>query len=417
MPGQPPVQSGRASAVGLCIESVFRQVPHTGAAIGVAAANPHRFFVAEPGGGFPVTPIKNIGRDEITGDREIHRVILTGKDYKGKDSLKVDPENMYSFLLGVFGRDVQTLAAGGGTTGNTAAYLHQFTPGKHLPSFTIEEIFGDGTSGRLSSGVQIQKVSLTFGDVITAAADYYGYRQIPNTYPDNNNTLTDYDFGATAGLLPYQMGGDGTITIARTAAPNYVDVPEGLDMNGPLTFADMTFGTVAGFAPTTAPAFAGSFMTVDGVAYAISPLKGWTLDFDNAIQQFMVGGGGYDPSACVANMFEASGKIDILFTDNLIPKAALKNATVALNCAFYGQPIGTSGKRYGLEVHLPRVKFLEGQTDRPATGIITGGKFVAEKDPVTGYSVKCSLLNTVDNTSLAGRDSTTPGGLGGWASS
>jgi hypothetical protein len=404
-------QSGRGSAYGMCIETAFRGVPLTGVAnprtIGIAATNPHRFMILDPSKGFPVTPTIDVAENEIDGDYEIHRTILQAKSYMGEFAWKVDPENSYYPFLGVFGIDTQTVAQAADTTHSPTVYRHDFKPNGrrgYQPSFVSEEVFGDGTKGRLTSGCIVQKIQITFGKTVTATMSQYGHRQIPNNYLNPAGVRTDYDFGSTAGLLPNQMGGDGVKTVLATAAPVYVDVAEVADGNGPLVFAGMGFGSQL----TT------SFITVDGVPINMDLLEGQTLDIERNIQQFQTGGSEYDVGALTANAWKISGKMDILFKDNVIPLAVLKKAKVALNFKLSGSLIGTSGLPYALEVYCPNLNFLQGGVELPATAMMTGGNFQAKKDSVAGYSCMVSLWNTVDNTVLAGQASTTPGGLGGW---
>jgi hypothetical protein len=409
-------QSGRPTAVGMALESAWRTVPFVAGAnlqsIGVTGTNPLRFWILNPSKGFPVKPQIEVGEDEIDGDFEIHRTILTGKDYNGDFIWKADPENLYYALLGMFGLDLQTEAQAADTTHSPAVYRHDFRPNGrrgYQPSFTIEEIFGDGTYGRLTSGCIVQKLVFTFGKVVQVQMSVYGYRQIPNNYPDANGVRTDYDFGSAPTVLPGQMGGDGSVTIQRTANPTYVDVAETLDGNGPLAFAGMTYGSAAGFANT--------FLQVDGAPVALDILEGTTITIERNIQKFQTGGSDFDMGATVGNAWKISGKLDVLYRNNILPLSVLKKAAVGLNFRIHGVSIGTSGQKYGLEVFLPKVNFLEGGVEIPATAMMTGGNFIARKDPFLGYSAQLSLWNTVDNSLLGGTAATNPGGLGGWNNS
>jgi len=397
-------QSGRSSAVGFAMESSFGNVPLTPISgsvysVGISGTNPNRFFIVEPGGGYDIDAVKDIGTDEQDGDFETHRITLTGKNYPGDDTFKIDPENLYYPLLGLFGRDVETSLGGG-------AYRHAFTHQKYMPSFTQEEQFGDATNGRLSAAVVFDSINITHSAVLMAKINYHAHRQIPNRYPGPGGTDVDYDFTSTAGLLPSQLGGDHTKQTKLTVVPGYVDVAEGNCGNGPLVYANSRTGTAVGFSNT--------FITLNDVAYDSKILSGWTLDLVRNIESHMVAGSGFDPSAPVANEFTVSGKMDVLFTDNTIPQATLSNCKFGINMVFQGAQIGSSGFYYTYEVYLPRIKFLKANMRRVGKSLMTGGNFYAEKDASLGYSVKVTIQNSYTHASLAGTQPQLGGGLGGW---
>lgn len=218
-------QSGWTSAVGLAIETQWRQVPMTGAGnprtIGIAGTNPLRFQIVEPSTGIePVAMIESKG--EVDGSVENMRQTLLAKTYKGQFSFPVDPETLYYWALGMLGRDVQsTIAAAAG--GNPAVYDHVMTPYLRAPSFTIEEDLGTKVWGKLTSGVLVEGLSLDLSQMVTAKAMVCGHRHIPNSYPVSGAD-TEFLFGSNASLLPQVMGGDGTYEVVSTAAPGYVDV-------------------------------------------------------------------------------------------------------------------------------------------------------------------------------------------------
>ena len=398
-------QSGRASAVGLVMETSFRSVPLTlisGStySVGIVGTNPNRFFVAEAGGGFDTAPVKDIGTDEQDGDFEMHRVTLTGKNYPGKDTFKLDPENLYYPALGIFGRDVETTLAAG-------AYRHVFSHNKLCaPSFTCEEQFGDGSSGRLSSGVVMDALRLTHNAILMAEIDYHAHRQIPNRYPAAGGLDVDYDFTSVAGLLPSQLGGDHTKQTKLTLVPGYVDVAEGNCGNGPLVFANSATGTAAGFS--------NAYVTLNDVGYAANVLPGWNVDIARNIESHMVAGSGYDPAAPVANELNVSGKLDILFADNTIPLNTLANCKFGINMRFVGAQIGATGFYYSYEIYIPRLKFLKSNMLRVGKTMTTGGTFQAERDSVLGYSVLVTLQNSYTHATLAGLYPQLGGGLSGW---
>lgn len=399
-------QSGRSSAVGLAIESVYGNAPITVVSgsnynIGILSTNPLRFFIVEPGGGFPVKPTKVIGDAEIDGDFEVHRTTLTEKLYDGKDTFKLDPENAYYPLLGMLGRDVETTLAAG-------AYQHVMYhsfPG-YQPSFTMEEQFGDATSGRLSSGICVAALNINHAAILTGDMTLYAKRQIPNTYPAAANVDTAYDFTNQYGLLPSQLGGDHTKMVKLTPVPSYVDVAEGNCGNGPLVFANAVNGSASGFSNT--------FITINDVAYPAKITPGWTIDFARGIERFMTGGSGYDADTPVASGFKASGKMEVLFTENTFPANTLANCKFGINMKFIGPQIGSTGFYYSYEIYCPRVKFLDSNVARDDKAIFTGGAFQCEKDASLGYSARVTLVNSFTHASLAGQHSSYIGGLGGW---
>lgn len=407
MAGNP--QSGRTSVVGLCIESSFRSAPLTllsGSVynVGITGTNPMRFFTVEPGGGYTDGTTKEVGTDEQDGDSSIHRVTLTGKTYPGKDSAKLDPENLYYPLLGVFGKDVETTLTSG-------AYRHVFTPTlRNMPSFSMEEQYGDGSNGRLSTGVLIPGLHITHAAVLQWQADYYGHRQIPNRYPAAAGLDTDYDFTSVAGLLPSQLGGDHTKQVKLNLAPTSVDVAEGNCGNGPLVHANMRTGTASGFST--------GFITLNDVIIDAKIQPGWVLDTVRDVESHMTGGSGFDPTDPVGNVINVSGKMDVLFTDNTIYEANLANCKLGINMVYVGAQIASTGYYYSYEVYLPRVKLINAPVNRSQKTMMVPLTFQAEKDAALGYEIKVTLQNAYTHATLAGGTASYTGGaLGGWSSS
>lgn len=400
----PVPQSGIPSAVGLCLESTWGVPPTTATsgnarAIGIVNTNPHRFFVVDPGGGFPPRPEVVTPHDEIDGDIELKRTMLTSKSYSGGFSLKADPEALYYILLGIFGKDVQTTLESG-------VYKHVFTKNVYVPSFTLEEIFGDQTYGRVSSGIHIDRVELDFARILTARFNAYAQHQIPNTYLESG-VQTDYDFTSGQLVMPTIMGGNGVKTWARTASPGYIDVAQGNNGTGPLVFAGAGYGSEA--------AFSASYVQIDNVNYGISLLEGSSLTIDRTIDRRMTGGSGHDIGACVGNQLVVSGNLNALFTDNYIPRAALRHSKVGINLKFSGIAVGLSNV-YSLEVYLPHVKLSDTGPDIPGGTIMLNSRFTAKQSASEGYSVKVTLVNTFTNASLSG-NAPNAGGLGGWSAS
>lgn len=399
-------QSGRQSIVGLAIESSFRSAPLTSLGgnvynVGIVNTNPMRFFTAEPGGGFADGTTKEVGTDEQDGDAEIHRVTLTGKTYQGKDSAKLDPENLYYPALGIFGRDVETTLAAG-------AYKHIFTPTvRSFPSYTMEEQYGDKSSGRLSTGLIFPGLHITHGAILQWQTDYYAHRQIPNRYPAGGYVDTDYDFTSAAALLPSQLGGDGTKTVKLNLVPTSIDVAEGNCGNGPLVHGAMRFGNAAGFGST--------FVTLNDVAVDARIQPGWVLDIVRDIESHMSGGSGFDPTDPVANVFNVSGKMDVLFLDNTITAANLSNCKFGINMQYVGAQIASTGFYYSYEIYLPRVKLLNAPVTRSQKTMMVPLTFQAEYDPSLGYSAKMTLQNSYTHAALLGGGGGSGGVGGGWA--
>lgn len=402
-------QSGRSSVVLLGIESSFRAAPLTLLSgvvynAGIAGTNPMRAFTVEPGGGYADGTTKEVGVDEQDGDSNIHRVTLTGKTYPGKDTAKLDPENFYYPGLGCLGRDVETTLAAG-------AYKHVLTPTlRHMPSFVMEEQYGDASSGRFSTGVIIPALHITHGAILQWQADYYAHRQIPNRYPNSTQIDTDYDFTNVAGLLPSQLGGDHTKQIKLNLAPTSVDVAEGNCGNGPLVHANMRFGTASGFS--------AGFITLNDAIIDARIQPGWGLDIVRDIESHMSGGSGFDPTDPVANVTNVSGKMDFLFTDNTIAAANLSNCKFGINMQYVGAQIGSTGYYYSYEVYLPRVKLLNAPVTRMGKTMMLNTTFQAEKDSSLGFEVKITLVNSFTHATLSGTTATYGGGgLGGFETS
>jgi hypothetical protein len=407
-------QTGITSAIGMCLEDTHRQVPisvlsGTNYVVGIANSNPHRFFIVDPGGGLIGKPDIETPDNEIDGSPELTRTLLVGKTYDGSYTFKGDGENMYFPMLGIFGRDLQSVAQ----TGSPNMWQHIFRIGKYAPSFSVEEKMGDGTFGRLSSGVLIQRMEFDFGKHLTCKVQMMPYRQIPNKYVTLAGVATKYGFGQTPVIIPYEMQswlGNGTNTWQVTAAPGYVDVqqeqPTDYENTGPFVFASMAYGLAATNFNTNpaSVALAAAFLTIDDVPVNVQILEGISFVVDRKIDGSMTGGSGYDFGASTASQVTTTGKISVLFQDETFQLSALSHAKVALNFKLVGVAPGTTGvQQYIFDVYLPnlRIKVPEGPTisDGP---MLTGGDFVARRDPTLGFSVAMTLINTVDNTKLAG---------------
>lgn len=392
-------QTGITSAVGLTLESAFASVPLTLASgtvygVGIAASNPNRFCIVEPSGGVQGEPEIDVS-EEVDGDVQQRRLTLVGKWYGGDLRFKADPENLYYPLLGMFGRDSQTLLHAVDSTHSPAAYSHLFQPGKTIPSFTVEEDLGTGVTGRLASGVLVPDIEIDFGRILTCKVTLSGHEQIPNTYPVAG-VPTDFGFGAAPGLLPAAMGGDGTKQVQATAAPVYVDVAQGQSGDGPLVFAGLTFGTKSGFS--------AAYLLVNGVAVAnLDLLEGSKLKISRKIDSRRKAGSGFSPRPISANKFLVSGTLMATYSDSTIPATALKFGQVALDLLFVGAAIGTSGYSYSLEIHLPHVKLTKAPVGLTAETMLISADFTACKDVTAGYTVQLTLQNTVNNTNLGGQ--------------
>jgi hypothetical protein len=418
----------------MCIESAWRSAPVTlvsgpNYSVGIASTNPHRFMLLDASTGFPLKPVIDAAKKEIDGDFEVRRTILQAKQYDGGFTWKVDPENSYYMLLGMLGKDVQTQLAFVGSAASNNVFKHVLQPNStrgYQPSFTIEEIFGDQTIGRLTTGCVVQKLVFTFGPTVTCQASIYGYRQIPNSYPNSAGARTDYNYTNAYAVMPSQIGGDGTKQLKATlnTAATYVDVAEPTvggsgTGNGPMTFASAINGTLGG-------AYATNFLTVDGTGVAIEILPGSTISMERVIDRFQVAGSDFDMGATAAHEWDVTGKLDMLFIDNTIPLAVMRRSNLGLNFKLNGPQIGTTAYNYGVEFYVPRFNLLDGGVEIPSAAIMTGGNFQAKKDlsGITAVSavntaVQVILTNTTDNTSLAGTAGTTgaAGGLGGWNAS
>lgn len=411
-------QTGISSAVGLCLESSWRDTPLTVLSgsnynVGIFSSNPHRFWTVEPGGGVPAQTEVQTPDNEIDGDVQLIRTMKTAVSYNGGFSWKADGENLYYPLLGMFGRDVQTTLQSASSSVSANVYSHVFTPNKYAPSFSLEEIFGDSTYARLSGGCVVQSLELDFSRVMMARLTLVPYRQVPNVYANASNVQTDYLFGSATAVIPSQMSAtvaDGTKTWSRTGTPTYIDVlqeqPTMKQGNGPFVFGAVALGT-AGTSPISAPGFGNpntAFLTIDDTAYAVELLEGFTVAMSRKIDANMVAGSGYDPGACTGSQFSVSGKFNILFKDLNIQMATLRHSKIALNFQIVGVVPGTAGTvAYAIEVFLPNCRFTVPEGPNVIDGpIIVGGTYVARKDPTYGYAIRIALKNTFNAATLGG---------------
>jgi hypothetical protein len=383
----------------MAIESAFRSAPltligGTVYAVGNPATNPLRYAILEPSQGIEAQVEIDSGK-EVDGDFQQRRATLTGKTYSGEVVLKADPENLYYLLLGMFGRDLQTTLHVQDAQHSPAAYSHTFLPGRTAPSFTVEEDLADGTNGRLTSGVIVSRLEFDFGKIVTVKAQLEGYRQIPNTYTNAGGVATQYGFGSVAGLLPAQMGGDGTKQVIATASPGYVDVAQGQSGDGPLVFAGLGTGTQAGFG--------AAYLLVNGTPVAVEILEGSRIVVEREIDSRMAAGSGFDRGAVTANKFLVTGQLVALYEDMTLPANMLQFSQLALDLLFTGAPIGTSGYSYSLEFHVPHLKLTKAPVGEAVDTIVINSDFVTRKDDVLGYTVKVIAQNSVNNVALAGQ--------------
>lgn len=387
--------SGITSAVGMAIESQFCLPPLSGtnpATVGVGNSNPLRYMMVQPGGGVLGEPNLFLG-PEVDGDFQLRRAVMMGRNYLGHFRFLADPENLFYPFLGMFGKEViTTLQAASGTT--PGVYQHQFQPWAQIPSFTVEEDIGDGTWGRLSCGALVQQLDLQLAQILTAQIELVAHRQLPNRYPDQNGHLTDYFFGVTPTPLPPAMGGTGAVTIVRTPPPPpFVDlVASG---GGPLVFAGITHGSVAGFA--------SAWLLLDNNPVAVDILEGSHISFEREIQSLQTAGSGFDPSAVTLNRFLVSGRLVALYKAMDLPQAAVAGRTLGLNFAVNGGGIGSTGFSYKLEVYLPNLRLQRAPLPLTAEMLAIDADFVALRDPIQGYAAQVTLVNTMNASALAGQ--------------
>lgn len=413
-------KSGRPTAFGMCMETNSGYVPTTLISgttygIGIAVNNPHRFSKIDASRGFSLRPTVTARQKEIDGDFDLHRTILESKTYDGEFTFISDPENLYYPFLGMFGLDVQSALD---TSQSPNAYSHLFQTNKargYQPTYSVEENFGDHIYGRLSTGCVVQRLGLTFNTGgIMATMAMYASRQIPNNYNNASLVPTDYDFGSAPGPYPIVMGGPGDSSkqLVSTASPTYIDVPEQQDGNGPLVWADAVNGSVSGYS--------NAFMLIDGVAQNIDLLPGMTINIERVISRRQIAGAGYDVSTFIAHEWMISGRMDLLFLDNGLPKVIMKKGTIGFNIKFVGPAILGGSNAYSFEIYLPNLNFTEGGLEIPDNEMLVGGNYVSRQDPSLGHTGQFTLVNSVSNASLAGKAGSTGSqaqagiGLGGW---
>jgi hypothetical protein len=388
-------QSGWTSAVGLAIESQWLNVPLTGSGnpytIGIAGSNPLRFQIIEPSMGIePVAMLDN--KDEVDGSIEDVRQTLLAKTYKGQFSFPVDAETLYYWAIGMLGRDVQTtVAASGG--GNPAVYDHAMSPYLHAPSFTVEEDLGTRMFGKLTSGAIVEGLSLDFGQMLTAKGMLTGHRHIPNTYP-LSGVNTEFVFGSNVGLLPTQMGGSGTTQVISTASPSYVDVAAAASGNGPLTWASLNYGNQTGFT--------SAYMLVKGQPVTIELLAGSTLEMSRKLDSRQSGGSGYDPGSATGGKLKGKGKLVAIYSNMMLPAAAMDFSQIGLDLLFRGPQIGTTGYYYELEVYLPHMKLVRAPVGEQNDTILINSDYVVRMDTTGAHGIQLRLRNTFNNASMAG---------------
>ena len=364
--------------------------------------NPHRFFIVEPGAGVLAKPMLNKPFNELDGGFELKRTILEQKQYEGTFKFFADGENLQYLLMGMFGRDIQTQLTAG-------ANQHQFSLNSlgYAPSFSVEEIFGDATYGRLSTGCLVEKLTLDFANTLTAEAQVCAFRQIPNSYPQHASlSPADFTFGAAASVYPDCIGGNGTNTLVRTSQPAYIDVAQGNNGQGPFVFGSAAAGSQSGFS--------GGFVTIDGASYAAELQPGLQIMLERKLDRQLVMGSGYDQGVVSGQELQVTGKLPVVFTDASIPLAGLRHSDVGLNFKLVGGQIGSTGEMYSLEIYLPRVKLENVGLQANDNLLVVNATFTARADPALGCSALLTLVNSFDST---GVDSLAPGagGLGGMA--
>jgi hypothetical protein len=326
-------------------------------------------------------------KDEIDGSVEDVRMTLLGKTYKGQFSFPVDAETLYYWALGMLGRDVQTTVASG-------VYDHALSPYLRAPSFTLEEDIGNRAFGKLTSGVIVEGLTLDFAQMLTAKAVVSGHRFVPNTY-QVAGVDTPFSFGSTVGLLPVQMGGDGTYQVQNTATPGYVDVAAAASGNGPLTWAALNFGSQSGFS--------AAYLVVAGQPVALDLLAGSTLELTRKLDSRQVAGSGYDAGSATGGKFKAKGKLIAVYQNMMLPAAALGFSQIGLNFLFRGPQIASSGYYYELEIYLPHVKLSRAPVGEQTDTVLINADYVVRMDASGGHGVQIRLRNAFTNASMAGQ--------------
>lgn len=403
------VLSGIGTAVGTAIESVWGNPPLSAAGVPRQignTTNPHRFCVVQPTGGIPQKATINVPHNELDGTNMPVRSQIVEKVYQGDFSLLADSENLYNFMLALMGRDVQTILLPAVSNSGTPVIKHVMKIGARAPSLTVEEQFNDG-SGRLATGCNVSRGEFTFGPEVTAKFTMQGRRSIPNDYLNATNVKTFYPFTATGSVIPAQMGGDGTLQLASTAVPTYVDVQQGNSGNGPFVWAGLRFGSVA--------AFSTAFLTIDGVAAPTAqPIKGSTMSIDRQLTYEMLAGSEYDVGSVCSHEVTLGGKLNFLYTDATLSAKHLAHSTFGLNFSFQGIQIGTSGINYSLEVYIPSFSLINAPIQLTDKELMITCDLDAILNRAIGSLAVITLVNTFDNTTLGGTVASNPSGLGGW---
>ena len=404
-------QSGPVSAIGMAPETTAKYVPITGGSnprtFGTASTNPARFFIVNPGSGIVPTAITQVPT-EVDGNIERIRHFMTGATYQGEVSGFVDTEEIAYILMGVFGRCVQTTAQAADST-HSVAYKKVHTPNLKCPTFSVEEVFGDGTYGRLTSGVVVQSLTINLGDMLTWRAGLQGMRQVPNTFL-SGGTETEYDYGSTAMTIPTDMGGDGSKTLIRTASPSYVTGAQGNHGNTQLAFAGQKYGAESGFS--------SAYVTIDGTGFTTNDfLPGGSITITREVEFGMAAGSGRNPEAFCTRSVSINGQLRFTFQDNTLPKALLGHKKGAVNAKWEGSQIGTSGVNYGLELHIPNARFNRSPVVAEAGCITVTADIDAIYDSTSAYGVKLTTWDSFNTASLGCVTGTYSGYLGGWVNS
>lgn len=406
-------QAGKVSAVILYPEATQATVPYSASGTPRSIGNSTsvgRAMKVNPSNGIQAAVVAE-APSEIDGNIQPMRHFLTGKTYTGAFEGIVDPQELHYLATGVFGRDVQSVLQAVDTTHTTAAYRHVFKPTRKTVTFTTEEIFGDATYARLTSGVAVSSLRLNFnGGMIGYSANLIGSRQTPNTYPNASDVLTSYDFGSSSAVLPIAMGGNGTITVQRTASPSYPSVAQGNQGNGALAWAGLRYGSQSGFDD--------AYIQINGTDFTNAKLtaSGYVEIVRNLHAQ-MVGGSGFDQDLLATTEVTTRGQIQLTYETNEVISAMLGHSTLALNIKFKGELIGDSGQYYAMELYLPTCKINSAPLALTNDLMMITVEFDAIYNSSLSGSMSLTLDNTLDVSSLAGQTGSFTGALGGWAAS
>lgn len=354
-----PALSGSESVVGITREATWGTTPVTGADPNKTISNIVFFPIKEENiqAGFNAEP----QRDDMSGNREVSRIIENGSMNEGSLRLIPGPETLGYFLTMMFGTpETTTKAASAGT--NEGAYEHTWYPGQRdrdeWPTWwSIESIFA-AVRSKLVRGAILRRLPMEIPNngPMTCSPEFIAKNIIwLDTASGSLNSLGE--------TKPAKMTASPTLLEETAWHFKQLELPE-LDDTDEYQLTSVSFE----------PAFTG-------------------------LEGIFTGGSGLDLGTYRVDNFELSGRATVLFADETYWEKFKAGDYFKFKASLTGDLI--QGSTYNsLEIIAYSCKANANANVNRVGELAYDFSWSGRKDPVQGHSCQITLVNTVASYAL-----------------